>query len=75
MSHSTEQQAVEVLPVQELIHELQEESFTKPEEFSSSVVLQMCKKKLVFCLKNIKPDQDKLVNLCHLVDADGVVQI
>lgn len=36
---SRQQQAVEVLPVQELVHVLQEESLTEPAEFRGCVLL------------------------------------
>lgn len=41
LADSSQQQAVEVLPVQQQIHVLQEESFTEPAELRSSVSLQM----------------------------------
>lgn len=40
---SSQQQAVEVLPVQQQIHVLQEESFTEPAELRSSMTLQIKK--------------------------------
>lgn len=39
LTDTAQQQAVEVLPVQQPVHILEEESFTEPAEFSSSVVL------------------------------------
>lgn len=41
LADSSQQQAVEVLPVQQQIHVLQEEPFTEPAELRSSVSLQM----------------------------------
>lgn len=50
---SSQQQAVEVLPVQQQIHVLQEESFTEPAELRSSVTLQI-KKQAPFIFTSLK---------------------